>query len=206
MVNATAASPGLWGFTRRQLSYLRRLLARALPRARDLQGGAAEDTRTGEGRSAAGVGAPAGLRHDHPILSNLRWRAACELLEYLGGLTVPRQLRAHVDSVGDPVRSIQMLAEDIGCDVDKLRRGDVAEQDLFLERVEMLVSLDRLLDSAPDRFKELVIRLFHEGDLGRLRLLAETRRNLQTALGFCEDVKSQRAMASVERFSPSGLL
>ena len=200
MANVDAAAPGLWGSARRQLGALRRMLLRALTRARDLQGGAAEDTRTGEGRRVEGVGG-AGVRkvRRHPILEELRWRAACELLEHLGALTAPRQLRAHVETVGDPVEAVRMLAEDLGCDVDKLRAGDALEQDLFLERVEMLVGLDRIRDAAPRRFKELVVRLFHDGQLSRLRLLAETRRNLQTALGFCDDIREQRVMASVER-------
>jgi hypothetical protein len=200
MANAAASSdtPSFW---RRPLSFLRRMLARALGRSRDLQGGAAEDTRTGEGRRVEGVGGEAEptAKKDHEVLKELRWRAACEILEHMGGLTIPRQLRAHVDAVGDPVKAVQMLAEDLGCDVDRLKNGDVAEQDVFLERIEMLVALDRILDSAPPRFKELVIKLFHGGDLARLRILAETRRNLQTALGFCEDVRKERRMACVER-------
>lgn len=184
----------------RVLDKLRLLLLRALTRAKDLQGGAEPDTRTGEGRAATSItGARAKRRLDHPVLSQLRWRAACEILEVLGGLTAPRQLRAHVDNVGDPAKAIEMLVEDLGCDLDLLRDGNRAEQDLFLERLETLVSLDRLLDAAPARVKELVVRLFHSGDLTRLRSLSETRRDLQTALSLCDDIRAQHRMAAVER-------
>jgi hypothetical protein len=194
-----AVTPGFWSRTWRALDRLRHILMRALGRAKDLRGGADEDTRTGQGRGAMGVGKRSERRLDHPILSELRWRAACEILEVLGGLAPPRQLRAHVDKVGDPGRAIEMLVEDLGCDLDKLRRGDREEQDLFLERLETLVSLDRLLDAAPERFKQLVVHLFHSGDLARLRVLSETRSNLQTALGFCEELRVNHRIASVEK-------
>jgi hypothetical protein len=199
MASTTAVSPNLWSRTMRAFDRLRRTLMRALGRAKDLRGGADQDTRTGLGRATMGVGGRATRRLDHPILSELRWRAACEILEVLGGLAPPRQLRAHVDAVGDPARAIEMLVEDLGCDLEKLRRGVREEQDLFLERLETLVSLDRLLDAAPQRFKELVVHLFHSGDLARLRILSETRSNLQTAHGFCEELHANHRIASVAK-------
>jgi hypothetical protein len=197
---ATAAvRPNLFSRALRAFDRLRHMLLRALGRAKDLRGGADEDTRTGLGRGASGIGKRSDRRLEHPILSELRWRAACEILEVLGGLAPPRQLRAHVDKVGDPARAIEMLVEDLGCDLERLRRGDREEQDLFLERLETLVSLDRLLDAAPQRFKELVVHLFHSGDLAQLRVLSETRSNLQTALGFCDELRVHHRFPSVEK-------
>ncbi len=199
MGTATGAQPSLWARALRGIDRLRRMFLPAFSRAKDLQGGAAQDTRTGEGRQAAVAGARSERKLDHPILADLRWRAACQILEALGGLTAPRQLRAHVDAVGDPARAVEMLVEDLGCDLERLRAGDVLEQDLFLERVETLVSLDRLLDSAPTQFKKRVIQLFYSGEIARLRTLAETRRNLQTALGLCDDIRAQHRIPAVQR-------
>jgi hypothetical protein len=199
LATVTAAQPNIWTRAWRGLDKLWRGFLRAFARAKDLQGGAAQDTRTGDGREASVTGARSERKLEHPVLSDLRWRAACQILELLGGLTAPRQLRAHVDAVGDPARAIEMLVEDLGCDIDKLRAGDESEQNLFLERLETLVSLDRLLDAAPPQFKELVVRLFYNGEIARLRALAETRRNLQTALGLCEDVRAQHRMPAIDR-------
>lgn len=196
---AAVAAPSFWKRAARAINRAWLILLRALTRAKDLQGGAADDTRTGEGRQIVVEGQKSERKLDHPVLSDLRWRAACEILEILGGLTAPKQLRAHVDAVGDPAKAMEMLVEDLGCDIEKLKAQDREEMDLFLERLETLVSLDRLMETAPEHFKELVVRLFHTGDLARLRDLAETRRDLQTTIGLCEDIRRHHRMASVEK-------
>lgn len=196
---AAATTTGFWTRAVRAFNRLRMALIRALTRAKDLQAGAEPDTRTGEGRQTLGLGGRSDRDLNHPVLSSLRWRAACELLEYLGGLTAPRQLRAHVDSVGDPAKAMEMLVEDLGCDLEKLKAQDPEEQDLFLERLETLVSLDRLMDTAPAHIKELVVHLFHNGNLARLRELSETRRDLVTAIGLCDDIRKHHRMAAVEK-------
>lgn len=196
---AASNASGFWGWAKRRFAGIGRMFARAVSRSRELKGGVAEDTRTGHGRTAEGRGSAAKKEINHPVVSDLRWRAACEILESLGALTLPKQLRAHVDAVGDPGLAVEMLVEDLGCDLERLKDGDPEEQDVFLERLELLVSLDRVLESAPDHLKELVVRLFYSGELGRLRELAEIRRDLQTTLSLCDDVRKQRAMASMER-------
>jgi hypothetical protein len=136
-----------------------------------------------------------------PIIVELQWRAACELLQWLGGARIPRHLRAHFEKANDPTKAVALLVADLKCDLDRLCRGDRDEQDLFLDRLETLVELD--VGLADTDLLKHIAQMFEAGEFERLRELSNLARRLRSARERCGDAA---ARAFPERLACLGQL
>lgn len=186
---------------RRLLKALRRLLPRALGGADVLHGPDGAHTKvrspTGYAPWRGGKGAPRAPVL-HPGVQKVFRNAVMFLFDHCDLGVVPAQFWPFLDATGDPGDAVSLFLLAIGCDPERIRRGDSAEREKAAEIIDFLVMSGDIFDRlSPEAREELGSRL-EGGDYTQVRDAARIAAELRAALDVEARWRGVALLASFE--------
>lgn len=133
------------------------------------------------------------------IADEMRWRAAQQLIDYLGGIYAPDVLRHLVEEMRDPGAAVSRLIELLGEKPQEVSEGAGESRERFLDRLDAFIRLEtEIREIAPDA-NQLIFALLREGRADDVRAWADI---------VCRVREIEAAFTQIESLAPGevGLL
>ncbi|MGH6815940.1 MAG: hypothetical protein ACREC6_09560 [Hyphomicrobiaceae bacterium] len=126
---------------------------------------------------------------EHPVLAELRRRAAVELFAWFEFTRVPGQFWAILDEKRDPASAMSFFVDRIGCDILRVRYRDPAEIEKVQTVIDLLTTAETLFVGLTDAQRRELYRHVFAGNYKKAREIAETFADLHCGIArarnFC---------------------
>jgi hypothetical protein len=118
----------------------------------------------------------------HPRVQTVFRNAAIFLFDHCDLGVVPAQFWPFLFATGDPGEAVTLFIQAIGCDPERIRRGDHTEREKAAEIIDLLVMSGDIFDRLSPEAREALGRRLEAGDYATVRDAARIAAELRAAL------------------------
>jgi len=173
------------GALRRILAAFRAYLPRALGGSDVLRGARGGHKKVRMPRGSApwgGEGYAPRAPLENPRVQKVLRNAVFFLFDHCELGVVPAQFWVFLSATGDPGEAVRLFIQAIGCDPDRVGRGDRGERERAAEIIDFLVMSGDVFDRLSKEARESLGRRLEAGDYTTVRNAARTAAELRSAL------------------------
>src|SRR5262249_7867729 len=105
----------------------------------------------------------------HPRVQKVFRNAVIFLFDYCDLGVVPAQFWPFLAATGDPGEAVRLFIQAIGCDPERISRGDRTEREKASEIIDFLVMSADILDHLSPKSREALGRRLEAGDYATVR-------------------------------------